>query len=140
MEINEIKNLPDRITTGILISKFQNALYQYRNNVIEKDSFLLILSQLSVVKYVIDKAKFGTSQLGTIKLDGHQMSNDWLLGIGSGKSRILKAVNGDDKLATEISDALENGQIERVLSKVNSKGETITFRLDSEGKIVGTWP
>ncbi len=68
------------------------------------------------------------------------MSNDWLLGIGSGKSRILKAVNGDDKLATEISDALENGQIERVLSKVNSKGETITFRLDSEGKIVGTWP
>ncbi|QGM30572.1 hypothetical protein GI482_09400 [Bacillus sp. N3536] len=140
MDINEIKNLPDRITTGILISKFQNALYQYRNNVIEKDSFLLILSQLSVVKYVIDEAKFGTSQLGTIKLDGHQMSNDWLLGIGSGKSRILKAVNGDDKLATEISDALENGQIERVLSKVNSKGETITFRLDSEEKIVGTWP
>lgn len=44
MDINEIKNLPDRITTGILISKFQNALYQYRNNVIEKDSFLLILS------------------------------------------------------------------------------------------------
>ncbi len=140
MDINEIKNLPDRITTGILISKFQNVLYQFRNNEIEKDSFLLILSQLSVVKYVIDKAKFGTSQLGTIKLDGHQMSNDWLLGIGSGKSRILKAVNGDDKLATEISDALENGQIERVLSKVNSKGETITFRLDSEGKIVGTWP
>lgn len=34
MDINEIKNLPDRITTGILISKFQNALYQYRNNVI----------------------------------------------------------------------------------------------------------
>ncbi|MEK4245217.1 hypothetical protein MKZ20_07675 [Psychrobacillus sp. FSL K6-2684] len=94
----------------------------------------------SVVKYVIDEAKFGTSQLGTTKLEGHQMSNDWLLGIGSGKSRISKAVNGDDKLATEISNALENGQIERVLSKVNSKGETITFRLDSEGKIVGTWP
>ncbi|MEK4522456.1 hypothetical protein MKX96_12610 [Psychrobacillus sp. FSL W7-1493] len=68
------------------------------------------------------------------------MSNDWLLGMGSGKSRIIKAVNGNEKLATEISDALENGQIERVLSKVNSKGETLTFRLDTEGEIVGTWP
>ncbi|WP_342560793.1 T7SS effector LXG polymorphic toxin [Psychrobacillus sp. FSL W7-1457] len=94
----------------------------------------------SAIKYVIDEAKFGTSQLGTTKLDGPQMSNDWLLGMGSGKSRIIKAVNGNEKLATEISDALENGQIERVLSKVNSKGETLTFRLDTEGKIVGTWP
>ncbi|MBD7942564.1 hypothetical protein H9650_00415 [Psychrobacillus sp. Sa2BUA9] len=40
-------NLPDRIPTGILISMFQNALYQFRNNEIEKDSFLLILSQLT---------------------------------------------------------------------------------------------
>ncbi|MGN7117532.1 hypothetical protein [Lysinibacillus odysseyi] len=46
MDINEIENLPDRIPTGTLISLFQNALDQFKNNKIEKDSFLLILSQL----------------------------------------------------------------------------------------------
>lgn len=47
MDINEIKNLPDRIPTDTLISMFQNVLFQFRNNEIEKDSFLLILSQLT---------------------------------------------------------------------------------------------
>ncbi|WP_342566754.1 hypothetical protein MKY09_11980 [Psychrobacillus sp. FSL K6-4046] len=47
MDINEIKNLPDRIPTDTLISMFQNILFQFRNNEIEKDSFLLILSQLT---------------------------------------------------------------------------------------------
>lgn len=46
MDINEIENLPDRIPTGTLISLFQNALDQFKNNKIEKDSFLLIHSQL----------------------------------------------------------------------------------------------
>ncbi|MEY9973234.1 hypothetical protein ABH966_003618 [Lysinibacillus sp. RC46] len=47
MDINEIKNLPDRIPTETLISMFQNVLDQFKNNKIEKDSFLLILSQLT---------------------------------------------------------------------------------------------
>ena len=47
MDINEIVNLPDRIPTGTLISMFQNALDRFRNNKIEKDDFLLILSQLT---------------------------------------------------------------------------------------------
>lgn len=47
MDINEIENLPDRIPAGTLISMFQNALDQFRNNKIEKDDFLLILSQLT---------------------------------------------------------------------------------------------
>ena len=47
MDINEIKNLPDRIPTGTLISMFQNALDQFRNNKIEKAGFLVILSQLT---------------------------------------------------------------------------------------------
>ncbi|MCG7410889.1 hypothetical protein MH117_26250, partial [Paenibacillus sp. ACRRX] len=47
MDINEIENLPDRIPTGTLISMFQNALEQFKNNKIEKDSFLLIISQLT---------------------------------------------------------------------------------------------
>ena len=33
----------------------------------------------SKIKYVIDEAKFGSSQLGKTK-DGRQMSNDWLNG------------------------------------------------------------
>ncbi|AGE78519.1 hypothetical protein P9W99_27470 [Bacillus cereus] len=48
----------------------------------------------SKIKYVIDEAKFGSSQLGKTK-DGRQMSNDWLKGSETGKSRILKAVEGD---------------------------------------------
>ena len=32
MDINEIKNLPDRIPTETLISMFQNVLDQFRNN------------------------------------------------------------------------------------------------------------
>lgn len=47
MDINEIENLPDRIPTETLISMFQNALDQFRNNKIEKDGFLLILSKLT---------------------------------------------------------------------------------------------
>lgn len=67
MDINEIKNLPDRIPTGTLMLMFQNALDQFRINKIEKDVFLVILSQLtdrqvmtyellrSDIRYDIDK-------------------------------------------------------------------------------------
>lgn len=47
MDINEIKNLPDRVPTETLISMFQNALNQFKNNEIKKDNFLLTLSQLT---------------------------------------------------------------------------------------------
>lgn len=40
MDINEIKNLPDRIPTETLISMFQNVLNQFRNNKIKKNGFL----------------------------------------------------------------------------------------------------
>ncbi|SCV20580.1 Uncharacterized protein BCRIVMBC845_03100 [Bacillus cereus] len=42
----------------------------------------------SKIKYVIDEAKFGSSQLGKTK-DGRQMSNDWLNGAKTKKSRIF---------------------------------------------------
>src|SRR5699024_2618592 len=41
----------------------------------------------SNVKYVVDEAKFGSSQLGKTK-DGKQMSNDWLMGSWTGNNRI----------------------------------------------------
>ncbi|UXJ67393.1 hypothetical protein [Lysinibacillus fusiformis] len=47
MDIYEIENLPDSIPTGILVLMFINVLAQFKNNEIEKDSFLLILSQLT---------------------------------------------------------------------------------------------
>ncbi|MFY0138473.1 MULTISPECIES: hypothetical protein [Bacillus cereus group] len=68
------------------------------------------------------------------------MSNDWLNGAKTRKSRILKAVDGDEVLAEEIKDALENGAVERVLSKVDSSGNVKTFRIDTKGDIIGEWP
>ncbi|MCC2379525.1 cytoplasmic protein [Bacillus wiedmannii] len=93
----------------------------------------------SKIKYVIDEAKFGSSQLGKTK-DGRQMSNDWLKGSETGKSRILKAVEGDEVLAEQITKALQKGKVERVLSKVDSSGKVKTFKIDSKGNIVGEWP
>lgn len=93
----------------------------------------------SNIKYVIDEAKFGSSKLGNTK-DGMQMSNDWLTGKNTNKSRILKAVDNDTDLSRSIVDALENNQVERVLSKVDSMGKVRTYRLDQNGKIIGEWP
>ncbi|MGE7874926.1 T7SS effector LXG polymorphic toxin [Bacillus paramycoides] len=93
----------------------------------------------SKIKYVIDEAKFGSSQLGKTK-DGPQMSNDWLNGAKSKKSRILKAVDGDMKLSVKITNALKKGEVERVLSKVDSSGNVKTYRIDTKGDIIGEWP
>ncbi|MFJ5789251.1 hypothetical protein ACIQXW_10295 [Lysinibacillus sp. NPDC097162] len=68
------------------------------------------------------------------------MSNDWLTGSETGKSRILKAVEGDKRLATKITNALEDGKVERVLSKVDSSGNVKTYRIDANGNIMGEWP
>ncbi|MCM3197933.1 hypothetical protein QYF54_10335 [Bacillus cereus] len=93
----------------------------------------------SKIKYVIDEAKFGSSQLGKTK-DGRQMSNDWLNGAKTRKSRILKAVDGDMKLSIKITNALKKGEVERVLSKVDSTGNVKTYRIDAKGNIIGEWP
>lgn len=68
------------------------------------------------------------------------MSNDWLNGAKSKKSRILKAVDGDKKLAVKITKALQDGEVERVLSKVDSSGNVKTYRIDVKGDIIGEWP
>ncbi len=68
------------------------------------------------------------------------MSNDWLNGAKTRKSRILMAVDGDEVLAEKIANALEDSEVERVLSKVDSSGNVKTYRLDEEGKNIGEWP
>ena len=68
------------------------------------------------------------------------MSDDWLLGSVTGNNRILDAVDGDEELAYKIMEALKKGQGERVLSKVDADGNVVTYRLDSQGNIIGIWP
>lgn len=106
----------------------------------------------SPIKFIIDEAKFGTSALSTTKNHIKQMSDPWL----KGQSRILKAIAKDKeglsleerkklekeeyKLANKIINAIQMNQVERVLSKIDSDGNVTTYKLDSQGKIIGTWP
>ncbi|ABN54037.1 protein of unknown function DUF1557 [Acetivibrio thermocellus ATCC 27405] len=92
----------------------------------------------SNIKYVINESKFNSAQLGKTKKGIKQMSDEWLLE-KQGK-RILKAVNGDRKLQKDILQALDDGQIEKVLSRVGKDGKVITYRLGSNGEIIGLWP
>ncbi|CCW08606.1 Structural feature(s) predicted by Psort:Transmembrane: 909585-909601 [Bacillus sp. GeD10] len=50
------------------------------------------------------------------------------------------AVDGDAKLASKITKALQDQEVERVLSKVDSSGNVKTFRIDAKGDIIGEWP
>lgn len=68
------------------------------------------------------------------------MSDDCLLGNMTGNNRILDAVGGNKQLAKEIEDALNVGAVEKVLSRVDKNGIVTTYRLDVDGKIIGTWP
>lgn len=43
-------------------------------------------------------------------------------------------------MAKEIQKALENGQVDKVVSKVDVNGVVTTFRVDVNGKIVDPWP
>jgi len=52
----------------------------------------------------------------------------------------LEAVNGDKQLVDEIRIALEKGQVEKVLSRVGKDGKVTTYRLNSNGEIIGVWP
>src|SRR5699024_5482831 len=90
----------------------------------------------SSVKYVVDEAKFGSSQLGNTR-DGKQMSNDRLTGASTKKSRILKAVDKNKVLAEKIEQALNDNDLERVLSKVDSDGNVKTYRLNENSDITG---
>jgi len=61
-------------------------------------------------------------------------------GSRSKNNRILKAVSNNEDLAFDIVKALGNNQVERVLSKIDVNGKIITYRLDSNGNIIGLWP
>lgn len=84
-------------------------------------------------KYIIAESKYGKSPLSKDAKDGPQMSDDWI----KGSNRLEKAI-GDD--AREVKKALDRGEVERVLSKVDETGNVTTFAIDETGKVIGTWP
>jgi len=92
----------------------------------------------SNIKYVINESKFNTAQLGKTKKGVKQMSDKWIR--EDGGKRILKAVNGDIKLQKDIIQALKKGKVEKVLSRVGKDGKVTTYRLNSNGEIIGFWP
>jgi|GEM_PF-2094003 len=81
--------------------------------------------------YVIVEAKYNTSKLSQTPADGPQMSDNWI----EGSNRIERAV-GDADLADDI---LLNGY-DRVLTHIDPNGNVTTSRIDSNGKVVGSWP
>jgi len=92
----------------------------------------------SNIKYVINESKFNSAQLGKTKKGVKQMSDKWIR--EDGGKRILKAVNGDIKLQKDIIQALKKGKVEKVLSRVGKDGKVTTYRLNSNGEIIGFWP
>lgn len=84
-------------------------------------------------KYVIDEAKFDKSPLGQTS-DGKQMSDSWIEG-----SKRLENQVGTEK-AKEITDALQNGEVEKVVSRVDKDGNVTTYHVDKNGNIGNPWP
>ncbi|MGG5207407.1 PAAR-like protein [Chryseobacterium sp. MIQD13] len=85
-------------------------------------------------KFIIDEAKYGTSDLSKTPKDGPQMSDSWIKG-----SKRLENQVGPAK-AREIEKALKNGEVDRVLSKVDSNGNVTTYKIDKKGDVIGPWP
>ncbi|MDO4729450.1 MAG: hypothetical protein Q4B43_10675 [Bacteroidota bacterium] len=82
-------------------------------------------------KYVIVESKYGSSKLN--KKTG-QMGNDWL------EDRIKKQFGGKDpKKMKDILDSLRNGEVDRVLSEIDTNGNVTTYKLDELARVVGKW-
>lgn len=61
------------------------------------------------------------------------MSDKWC------EDRIEKLFKDDPKKIREITNALRNGEVDKVLSKVDELGNVTTQKLDSAGNIIGNW-
>ncbi|MDY5435858.1 PAAR domain-containing protein [Peptostreptococcus porci] len=85
--------------------------------------------------FIFNEAKYGSSNLNPKTKDGPQMSDSWISGSGRLQSQIK-----DRKMLREITQAIQKGDYEKVLSKIDDKGLVSNFRLDSNGRIIGNWP
>lgn len=85
-------------------------------------------------KYVINESKYGSSKLNPKTKDGPQMSDDWVK-----ERRRLEEQVGRQK-AEEIMEALDKGEVDKVLSKVDANGKVSTYRVKPDGSIGSPWP
>ena len=79
-------------------------------------------------KFIIDEAKYGTSRLGKTKSSGKQMSDRWV------EDRLKKQVG--DKKAREIMKAMKDGEVDKILSKIDKAGNVTTQKLDALGNVI----
>jgi len=79
-------------------------------------------------EYVITEAKYGSSQLGTLKDGTRQMSDDWV------DARLNKAVG--EQTADVIRDADARGQVEKWLLHVDENGNVTKSLIDESGNII----
>jgi filamentous hemagglutinin len=83
--------------------------------------------------YVVVEYKFGSSPLGKTA-DGLQMSDTWLQGTVTGRSRIVESVGKVE--AGAVDDAIRQGRIERWLVHTDPLGNVTVGLLDKNGKFI----
>jgi len=83
-------------------------------------------------KFIIDEAKYGKSTLNPKTKSGPQMSDNWV------KDRLEKQL-GKPK-AKEVLRAMKNGEVDKVLSKIDDAGNVTTYKIDAKGGIGKIWP
>ena len=96
-------------------------------------------NKTSPPKYVIDEAKFGDSQLSKTPKDGPQMSDDWIKGSNRIEKQFPDTPEGR-RQAAAVRDAWDEGQVEKVVSKIDETGKVTRYRVDEKGNIGSIWP
>lgn len=84
---------------------------------------------------VIVESKYGSSRLGDTN-DGRQMSQPWLQGTPgtSPNSRLETALEGTGISLADVENALDNGQISTLLSKIDRNGNVTLSSLGLDGR------
>ncbi|MFD0863742.1 PAAR-like protein [Sungkyunkwania multivorans] len=135
-EIRATENLvdnPDLKDAGYDLERIGNPAPTSLDDKINKGIDGIYINRTPPPDYVIDEAKFNTARLGKT-LDGKQMSDTWV----KGSDRLADQVGPD--MADDIMDALDNGTVDKIISRVDSNGIVTTKRLDAAGNIIGDFP
>lgn len=103
--------------------------------ILEAVKLLILLSITPPPSYVINETKWGSSDINQHTKSGPQMSEQWV------RDRI-DALDGTEKF--KLKEALDNGDVEFVISKVDTSGNVSTYFakeiMDSTGRIIRVKP
>ena len=103
--------------------------------ILEAVKLLILLSITPPPSYVINETKWGSSQINQHTKSGPQMSQNWV------RDRLG---NLDPMEQISIERALETGDVDFVISKVDETGNISTYRaietIDSTGNVIGVKP